>query len=192
MIDPDNITNFDATQEELEEVLAFWICSAHNNGHQAAKVVNEMLTYARRVYKNRNLSPRLCIIRLNDHFDFPKLLQQFGLRCFNKKAEFLVDMAKSGLYLRTCTYEDLLRIKGVGPKTASCFLLHSRPGETRAGLDVHIKAHLKENGYDLNQSYENLQEVVLQLASQQGMTPAEFDLHVWKSRRIKPKSFSEV
>lgn len=182
MIIPDKITNFKATNNELEELIIFWIFAANNNGHQAAKVVNNLREH---YIRNTNTTTFEVIRNLNRNFNLALLLQQLGLRMFNQKYKFLMNVCQSNLDLKKCSYEDLTKVKGIGPKTASCFLLHSRPNQKVAGLDVHMKRFLEEKGHSLKQSYKDLEKIVLNYAKKNKMSPAEFDLFVWKSRRIK-------
>ena len=57
-------------------------------------------------------------------------------------------MQSLDLDLSTCTLDDLLKIHGVGNKTARFFLLHTRDGCDYAVLDTHILAWLRTHGVE--------------------------------------------
>ena len=57
-------------------------------------------------------------------------------------------MQSLDLDLRTCRLDDLLKIHGVGNKTARFFLLHAREGCNYAVLDTHILAWLRTHGVE--------------------------------------------
>jgi thermostable 8-oxoguanine DNA glycosylase len=122
---------------------------------------------------------------------WPEMLRDHGIGCYTIKAKAMFYAATSGLDLRTCTASDLESIYGVGPKTARCFLLHTRENARVAGLDTHMLKHLKSLGHDVPKStpigkkYLTLEKTVLSLADEAGMTPAEYDLHVWTSYNVK-------
>lgn len=85
--------------------------------------------------------------------------------------------------------EDLEAIPGIGPKTARCFLIHSRPDQQYAGLDTHVLKFLRDKGHEVPAStptgkkYKELEKVFLQYAAESGMTVADFDLAIWNQYR---------
>lgn len=91
--------------------------------------------------------------------------------------------------LKTITIEGLERYRGVGPKTARFFMLHSFKGAKCAVLDTHILKYLRDCGYDAPKStpqnsnaYRKLEIRFLELweKTNQGLSLAEFDLKIWK------------
>ena len=91
------------------------------------------------------------------------------------------------LDLEKCDVHDLEKVYGVGPKTARFFLLHSREGEELAVLDTHILKWMDSLGLDVPRTtptgdkYLQLEEFFLEEAISRRMTPAELDLHIWKT-----------
>lgn len=90
--------------------------------------------------------------------------------------------------MKTCSREELVAIPGIGMKTASCFIMHSRENVRMAGLDVHILRFLKDRGYDVpvsvsQKKYKEIEGWFLELADEAKMSPADFDLEVWKAYR---------
>ena len=179
MIDPTKITNFNSTDDQLEEVLLFWVLVAGKTAAHIAKALDGLLGE----------------LDGNTPFEkirwagsaLPDLLRWHGVGCYNLKAKALLDLVNSGLNLRTCTVEDLESIYGIGSKTARCFIIHSRPDANCAGLDTHILKFLKSKGHDVPSStpgrkqYKQLEQVFLGYVKQSGKSVAEFDLGVWNS-----------
>ena len=187
MINPEIITNYDQTDRELEEFLLFWICAAGKNGRTAARCLEGLLNDI----NGHDIGP-FNAIKIWGYYEhpetqegWPEMLRNNGIGCFNSKAKTMFQLATSGLDLRTCTASDLESIHGIGPKTARCFLLHSRENAQVAGLDTHMLKYLKSLGHDVPKStptgkkYLTLEKTVLSLAKEAGMTPADFDLKIW-------------
>jgi len=193
MIDPEKVTNYNMIDKQLEEFILFWVCAAGKNGRTAARCLNNLLTDMGAFYLNN--TPFHTILNLHALFDLPQTLKYYGIGCYNSKAKSFYELAvakfKGELDLRTCTASDLESIHGVGPKTARCFLLHSRKNAQVAGLDTHMLKHLKKLGYDVPKStptgkkYLDLEEKVLILAKEAGMTPAAYDLKIWTEYSVK-------
>jgi len=180
MIDPSNITNFNQTDYQLEEVLIFWICVAG----KTATVISRNLDRLLESLVGR--SPFDKIRRIGAK-KLPQTLKDFGIGCYNMKAKTIWGVINSGLDLRTCSIEDLERIAGIGRKTSRCFVMHSRPDAECAGLDVHILKFLREQGHDVPKStpgtdkaYKSIEKLFLKYANKSGKTVADFDLKIWK------------
>ena len=193
MIDPEKVTNYNQTNKQLEEFILFWVCCAGKNGRTAARCLDSFLTDMVAFYLNN--TPFHTILQIHALFDLPQTLKHYGIGCYNSKAKTFHELAvakfKGELNLRTCTSADLEAIHGVGPKTARCFILHSRKNAQVAGLDTHMLKHLKSLGYDVPKStptgkkYLELEQVVLGLAEEAGTSPASFDLAIWTKYSIK-------
>ena len=95
--------------------------------------------------------------------------------------------------LKTCTVEDLELIKGIGPKTARCFLIHSRPNQQLAGLDIHALRYLADQGYQVpkttptGKKYKEIEGWFIKEANKAGKDVATFDLEIWNKYRNKDK-----
>lgn len=118
-------------------------------------------------------------------------MKSAGIGCYSQKAITFMQLAESNLNLKSCGVEDLEKIKGIGPKTARCFLIHSRPNQRLAGLDTHILKYLREKGIDAPLStppakkYKKLEQEFIKLADNAGKSVAEFDLEIWLTYREK-------
>jgi hypothetical protein len=184
MIDPEKVTNYNQTDKELEEFILFWVCAAGKNGRTAARSLYRLLTDLG-IWFSKKFTPFGLIRMANDFLDLAEWMRVSGIGCFNQKAKTFYALATSGLDLKTCPASDLESIFGIGPKTARCFILHSRRDAQHAGLDTHMLKHLRALGYDVPKStptgkkYLTLEKNVLYLAKEAGMSPADYDLMIW-------------
>ena len=190
MIDPTTITDYNLTTAELEERLLFWVCAAGKNGATAARCLEKflsMITY-------NNATPFEAIRNASFCFNsFPKIMKAAGIGCYTHKSRTFIELALSGINLKTCTVDDLEKIYGIGMKTSRCFILHSRKNAQHAGLDTHLLKHLRVKGVDnvpkqtpsSKKQYKRLEHEVLKLAKGAKMRPADYDLMVWKSYSVK-------
>ena len=185
-LDPSKITKFNCTHPELELRVLFWVCAAGKNGTTAAKCLGDLLSSrAEFVSSYTEPTPFNIIKRLNFASNLPEELRKFGIGCYRNKARSFIQLAFSGLNLATCSLEELERIHGIGPKTARCFLIHSRENQNYAGLDTHILKFLRELGHNTPKStptgkrYKDLETVFLKLVKKSKLTVAEADLNIW-------------
>lgn len=178
MIDPVHITNFNATDNQLEEVLLFWVLVAGKTAIIISKALDKILTNL----PGSTPFEKIHRIRKNN---LPNFLKDHGIGCYNFKAKAVWELINSNLNLRTCSVEDLEKIYGIGPKTARCFVIHSRPNANCAGLDTHILKFLRAKGHNVPSStpgkrrYKELEQVFLKYVKASGRSVAEFDLEVW-------------
>lgn len=193
MIDAINITKFQATVEELEEHIIFWILAAGKNGVTTAACLDSLLVNSCLSFGDFNWSPFDIIKELDDQGILELKLKEHGIGCFNLKAQYLRSLLKANLDLKKCTLEELENVKGIGPKTARCFLIHTRKNQQYAGLDTHILAFLRDKGIDAPKStptgkkYKELEKIFLSFVKKSGKTVAEFDLMIWNKYRKKEK-----
>lgn len=197
MIDPINITNYNLTDAELEEHILFWVCAAGKNGVTAAKCLDDLLTRLLGLaidMTKGNLLPGATPFQLIRYHNVKHMryhLKQAGIGCYKMKASAFVELAHSNINLRTCTLKELEGITGIGPKTARCFIMHSRPDQQVAGLDVHILKFLADQGYDApkvtptGKKYQEVESWFLKEVAASGMSVADFDLKIWNEYRNK-------
>jgi len=191
MIDPTKITNYNLSDEGLEEQFLFWVCAAGKNAKAAAAGLHKFLTtiggYIYGPFKAIREQVSLGELGLNTLPKMEDLLKSCGIGSYTLKAETMRQVAFSGYNLRNCTPQELELIKGIGPKTSRCFILHTRKDARVAGLDTHMLKFLRSKGHlDAPEStpgneknYERFEKLVLKYADEAGKTPAEFDLDVW-------------
>ena len=191
MLDPTKITNYRMSQAKTEEALLFWVCAAGKNGVTAAKCLDRLLSAWRERASRIKFKPSpLDIIRYISHVgDLPFEMKKHGIGCYNAKAKTFLCIAWKCMDLKKCTLEDLESIPGIGPKTARCFLIHSRRNQQYAGLDTHVLKFLRDKGHDVPKStptgkkYKDLEAIFLKYVAESGMTVADFDLIIWNDYR---------
>lgn len=193
MIDPSKITKFDCNDYELQEVLLFWVCAAGKNAKNAARGLEAVLQLL--ITKRWNTPfEAIRTLKGRSSVQLSEILRTNGIGCYNHKAKTFWQLANSNLDLRTCTVADLEEIHGIGPKTARCFIIHSRANAECAGLDTHILHYMRDLGYDVPKTtptgkrYLAIESEFLKLAKRSGLSVAEFDLLIWNVYSGKNKS----
>ena len=111
------------------------------------------------------------------------------IKCWKQIGQNIKPLGK----LKNITREELLAIDGIGPKTASFFIVHSQPWSELAVLDTHILHFLQEQfiRYPVSRGtpqeideYKRLEYMFLGIAASQNKTPAELDLEIWRQRSL--------
>ncbi len=187
MIDPTKITNFQRSEQELQEFLLFCIAVAGKNATVTARNLEKLLDYGREYCQG---TPFEIIGVLNSKYDLKNLIKTFGFGCQNVKSKGFIEATNSGLNLSLCTAEDLEKIHGIGMKTSRFFLLHSRKNAGVACLDTHILQWLyKHSGLDVpkqtptRKKYLELEKVFLKVSAVLAIDPADLDLRIWNMSR---------
>jgi thermostable 8-oxoguanine DNA glycosylase len=189
MIDAEKITDYNLNNAELEEHILFWVCAAGKNGVTSAKCLDNLLVFLKKLHKSKSSPFKL--IKKTGPEELASYMKQFGIGCYNLKSKTFLALANSNLNLNECSVEDLELIKGIGPKTARCFLIHSRPDQPYAGLDTHILRFLRDKGYDAPKStptgkkYRELEKIFIRLAKRANKSVADYDLFIWNKYRKK-------
>jgi len=182
LVDPQNITKFDCSEEELQLLLLFWICAAGKKASTAAANLCRMLEYGRDVFCVEE--PFKIIKKFGS--DLAEAMRSHGIGCYNNKSRSMLDLVSRDLDLLNCSVSDLESVIGIGPKTARCFVMHSRAGSRHAGLDTHVLKYMKKMGIKVPKStptgkkYLELETKFLEMADAAGKSPAEFDLEIWR------------
>lgn len=195
MIDPTKITNYNLNKNQLEEVLLFWLLVAGKNARTTSRLLDLLLrrlhwcsendTEFDSSYRPVELQPFKVIRSFTG--DLALFLKETGFGCSTIKARGMKELVESGFDLTTCSVEQLETIYGIGPKTARCFVMHSRENARYAGLDTHILKWLPSLGYKVpkgtpsGKNYLRLERLFLQLADLLNKTPAVLDLEVWNA-----------
>jgi thermostable 8-oxoguanine DNA glycosylase len=184
MIDPTQITNYNRTEAELEEFLMFAILVAGKTAKTQAEKLEAFLKPYTRVGTSpfEGLQHLIEIGSLVTYMKAHKLGQYKRIEtAFRQILTFKGDLKKVSV-------QDLESVKGIGPKTARFFILHSRPNAQIACLDVHILKWLaKETRIGMpkatpsGKKYAEIEQLFLTEASIRGMPPADLDLQIWKS-----------
>lgn len=180
MVDPVNCTDFNRNQYDLEEFAIFCVCVANKTAKVIAPAVDRMLKSLKGDTPFQKLD-RLTQTKLTD------LVLKNGMGCYTIKGRGLYELSRSGLDLRTCTISDLEKIYGIGQKTSRYFLLHTRENMECIPLDTHMLKFLRDQGIKVPASapqskkrYAELESQALKFARDREMTPAKFDLTIWR------------
>lgn len=187
LVDPQNITKFDCSKEELQLLLLFWICAAGKKASTAAANLCRMLERGRSVFGVEE--PFNIISRFGS--DLAEIMRSNGIGCYNNKSRSMLDLVSRDLDLSSCSVSDLEDVIGIGPKTARCFVMHSRRGSRHAGLDTHVLKYLRSRGVEVPKStptgkrYAELEMIFLEMADEAGKSPADFDLEIWRKYSSK-------
>ena len=189
-IDPQNITNFNRTNEELELFFLFCIFVANKNSSVTALKVNSMAEEMAEQF-GKNSSPFRYINQMVKYGKITGWLEKWKIGQYKRFTETMKQIAQTfvieGRYLENCSVADLQDIKGVGMKTARFFALHSRPTCTLAVLDTHVLKWLKEI-YDTThtstpsnyQDYKLLEGLFLGECYKWQKSAVEMDTFIWK------------
>lgn len=185
MINPKDITNYNRTLPELEEFLLFSILVAGKKSTTTAIKLEKFLR-SQRLYGVNDFSP----------MQFISFLERGDglLRKAITKAKFgqytRIEAAFRGIMkiygrLRSVSVAELESIKGIGPKTARFFVLHTRKDQNHAVLDTHILRYLREHGLKTpkttpsGKKYLELEKNFLDIAKMLNVSPAKLDLEIW-------------
>jgi thermostable 8-oxoguanine DNA glycosylase len=181
LVDPSDITKFDSSEDELQLALLFWICAAGKKASTAARNLDRLLSHGREKFGSEE--PFEIVRRFGNNLSDE--LKSHGIGCYNNKSKSMLDLAARGLDLKTCSVSDLELVRGIGPKTARCFLLHTRRGVRFAGLDTHLLKFMRTLGYNapkttpIGKSYLRLEDEFLKLVDMSGMSVSKVDLLIW-------------
>jgi thermostable 8-oxoguanine DNA glycosylase len=179
MIDPRNITKYDRTDDELEELMLFAAAVTAKTATVTAKQLDFFLTDTQIVGSPfQKVQDMISAGTLVAHLKNSKIGQ------YTRLEKAFTQLIK--LNPRTCTVDELEAVHGIGPKTARFFILHSRPNQRIAALDTHMIHFLREKGYTTldntptsSKKYAELEAIFIEEADKAGKTVAEFDLSIW-------------
>lgn len=177
LINPNDITNFQRSQDDLEAFWLFCIVVAGKNSQVQAQKLAKFLEPAHVA----GLSPFEYIEHVSD---LETLLREVKMGQYNR----LTQAFKESAYMdvSVANLPRLESIFGVGPKTSRFFILHSRPNQRFAVLDTHILRWMRQQGIVAPKAtptgtrYLKLEQKFLDYCDACNMSPAELDLHIWK------------
>lgn len=136
VIVPERLTDFNRTQAELEELLLFSVAVAGKTAATIAKAIHRFM--------GGRAFPAFEFIRQLSDVELLSRLQKFKLGNYTRLVKSFRQMSKARPDLKTITVSELEAFHGVGPKTARMFLLHTRPNQRLAVLDVHVLRFMRE------------------------------------------------
>lgn len=191
----DNPYLFDASDTELDWFMLVCMVVAGKNARvQQAK----LWAFFRDLGYPPDSPEWLPAINLMDGTELDARLRAVGMGQYARLVRGMKTFARlrveGGLDLRTCAREDLVKLPGVGLKTATFFLLYTRE-ELRdmACLDTHILKFLRDSGLAPDapvstpapRKYFKLERLFTDLCKEVGRRPAEIDFEIWSFYRNK-------
>ena len=159
-VNPTDITDFNRDTNQLEAFWLFCMFVAGKNSDYASRCLSKMIHASKQLTHKRDDEGNLALTPLGNIeeegiFNYFKSIGETGVHnalVANKVGQYTRltkgVMQSLDLDLSTCTLDDLLKIHGVGNKTARFFLLHTREGCDYAVLDTHILAWLRTHGVE--------------------------------------------
>lgn len=189
MIDPFKVTDFERSEQELEEYLFFCIAVANKTARIIAPKIAQFLEAAL-----PGESPFDCVLRLEGDGRLLEELRRARTGKYTTLVPSYPDAARRFRgRLSTATLDDLMTLKGVGEKTSRYFVLHSRRDSgSIAVLDTHILKYLRHLGHDVPKGlpkgkvYARLEKLVIEAAQAAEMSMPDFDLAVWSHYASNP------
>ena len=183
-INPQEITDYNRTNAELEFFLLFCVVVAGKKSDTQARKLADW--YDARIH--RDDSPFEYAERLADYGQLRKSLEEVRMGQYGRLVNSFHDIIYSGLDLRKCTLQQLCTIRGVKLKTSNFFLTHSREGYNVPVLDTHVLKFLKAEGIKNvpkstpqdEKLYNSLAKQFTTIAKRRRMSVADLDLQVWK------------
>lgn len=203
----DNPFIYDGTLYELEKFLLTIVFVAGKNATVQQKKVDQLIELIKRDIGSfsveqlgplsaayNSLSEADLAIKINEWLTEVKSGQYKRLNvCISS---LCAQLGKGTIDLRSCTRAQLNRVKGIGYKSASMFLMFSRKNWAGACLDTHILKYMRDEMKvtdvpvatpSSKYEYLNLENQFLAQAKSLNMKPAELDFMVWSKYRKKEK-----
>lgn len=188
MIDPTKITNYNRTEAELEEFLMFAVLVAGKTAKTQAKKLEQFLSTKKELGLPSDTTPFEYLEYLAKSNYLSSAMVNCKLGQYNRLEVAFRQMLTFKGDLKKVSVADLESVKGIGPKTARFFVLHSRENVEHAVLDTHILKWLAgatrigmPKSTPSGKKYREIEQLFLTEARIRGISPADLDLQIWKS-----------
>jgi hypothetical protein len=181
-INPQEITNYKRTTDELEFFLLFCMVVAGKTSDIQARKLEQW--YDARFYQWHSPFDYISSLTLG----LRGSLENVKMGQYGRLVKSFRDAVELGLDLKKCSLHDLCQIRGVKFKTANFFLTHSRKDYNVPVLDTHVLKFLKAQGVkDVPKAtpqdetdYNFFADQFAEIAKAMKMSVADLDLQVWK------------
>ena len=181
-INPQEITNYKRTTDELEFFLLFCMVVAGKTSDIQARKLEQW--YGTRFYQWHSPFDYISSLTLG----LRGSLENVKMGQYGRLVKSFRDAVELGPDLKKCTLHDLCKIRGVKFKTANFFLTHSRKDYNVPVLDTHVLKFLKAQGVkDVPKAtpqdetdYNFFADQFTEIAKEMKMSVADLDLQVWK------------
>lgn len=192
MINPAQITDYNRSHAELEEFLLFAIMVAGKKSTVEAPKLDRFLSGLRERYGEQLLSgmsgtPFQFIRFAKAEGTLLDIMKEYAISPYRQRYNSFCDAVQI-FDLRAVNMSRLMKVRGIGLKTARFFLSHSREDFDEPMLDTHILSWLRDQGYTgapqatpQNEGvYNYYANVFKSLARQLGLSVTDLDLTIWK------------
>lgn len=190
MIDPKKVTDYNRNQWQLQEFLLYCICVAGKKSKIESPKVRKFCMDARMGFGLLpfELIRKLLKISSVEEDGLKQHLKKYKISPYTQRYNSFKDaVTLLPDDLSEVTLSDLMQVRGISTKTSRFFLTHSREDFDEPVLDTHILRYLKDVGYDdipsstpqNSEVYARVAELFRRLANFEGMSVADFDLHIW-------------
>lgn len=194
MIIPENFTNYELSDKELEEHILFCLMVFNKNANQTAVKLEKFLDWCHNIDIDhfKTMSHFQVVRNKLKRHSAVEMVTKFRFGNTTVKAAGLEQLVNSGFNLRTCSVDELETISGFGMKTARYFALHTRKDARVACLDTHVLKWMKKfpfifgeikKGQPSRKRYLELEKDFLEVCDTSNVSPAELDLEIWNSQR---------
>jgi len=191
MINPINISFYDAEESKLQEFLLFCLFVANKNADRTSKVLEDFLG-------DSKVKPfdKLCGMFYNYQINggMENILRRYRTGQYKRLSVALHQIwynYEAGIKhfhdLKNISFDELYSIHGIGRKTANFFLLYTRKGYEGVVLDTHILSYLRSLGFYVPKQtpqsasrYGSIESIFLTLCKNAKLKPSVVDLEVWK------------
>ena len=181
-INPQEITNYKRTTDELEFFLLFCMVVAGKTSDIQARKLEQW--YDARFYQWHSPFDYISSLTLG----LRGSLENVKMGQYGRLVKSFRDAVELGLDLKKCSLHDLCKIRGIKFKTANFFLTHSRKDYNVPVLDTHVLKFLKAQGVkDVPKAtpqdetdYNFFADQFAEIAKAMKMSVADLDLQVWK------------
>jgi hypothetical protein len=198
MIDPHNLPDT-WFQDELEEFVLFAIAVAGHNAKFTTGALDRLLKSCGwpDVYDTPFAAIQWTSKPTWESYEhrrsyLAQAMKRAGMGCHTARSESFMQIAHSDINLRTCTIDELEKIRGIGPKTSRFFIMYTRPEEADnyAVLDRHILEWMYDEFAmpipmttpQSTKRYQELETLFKQAARKRGLTARELDASIWQAQ----------
>jgi hypothetical protein len=203
LIYPDRLTNFNRSRAQLEELALFATLVAGKPARRMARLLNHLLPNAA-INLGFDLTPFEIVRIWVEQGRLGQVLREYGTGQYARLEQCWTELTavkrRSGQGVGNDQFFALVhgvdlgsikaleQVHGIGPKTARLIVLHSVPGIRAIPVDTHWMKELRSRGYPVSDGdhpmgdaqYRQYETWALMEADRAGMSPAAYDLLVWR------------
>jgi thermostable 8-oxoguanine DNA glycosylase len=191
MINPIDISFYDAEESKLQEFLLFCLFVAGKNANTTSKVLDKFLGSgtSKPFDKLCSMVYNYQLMPLRQHLENCRAGQYSRLEKALNRIHYNYEAGVNHFNdLKNISFEELISVPGIGRKTAHFFLMYTKRNYEAAVLDTHILKYLKALGCpnvpkstpQSQKKYSELQEIFISICRKSKVSLSEADLEIWK------------